>query len=56
MTIFACNPEDYEQLPWVEGCVQCAQLRDDPQPGLSQWVFAVGDHFDGAHGVFLTGK
>lgn len=55
MSTFACNPADYEKLPWVDGCEKCARLRGDPQPGLFTWIETVAEHFDGDHGVTLVG-
>jgi len=55
MTEFACNPTDYEQLPWQTDCDECTFYHVDPEPGLFTWVQAVAAHFCDEHQVMLVG-
>lgn len=54
MTEFRCKPTDYEKLPWVAGCQECAHLHSDPEPGLFFWLQAVAYHFRDDHQVTLV--
>jgi hypothetical protein len=44
---------DPESVPWIENCLQCEGLHQDPQPGLWTWTTAVGVHFLTAHSITL---